>query len=231
MTEAFNFSVTYSNGFYTVSQPANANLIFEIPQAKAEIQTHPTLANLFYFGVPSLTLDYTKITNIVPVSRDLTIAYIISLAVTSMGSVAITSLPSNALDRQGSLYATITGNGPFMALRVIAGAGQFIKLRTIDGVSNLGLGTWSNINIVKNPTNAGGTWTAAFAGSIVEKNNLTGFTSSGGVTIWTGSVRSEKIWDLTRLDPTLVNGDVIVVSGLLFATTGVGATLTWNEKS
>lgn len=246
MTEAFNWSVTYLNGFYTVLQPANNNLNFDIPLAKAQIQTHPTLTDLFYFGAPSLLLDYTKITSIVPVSRDATIAYIVGLAASGAivvsgtvavssipaitGTVAVSSFPSNALSGQGSVNATISSNSVAIVLVCAASPGQFVRIRSLDAVNNLGLGTWSTITITKNATNSGGTLTAVYPGSIVFKNNLSGFSTSGGTVIWTGSVRNEKTWNLAILDPTLVNGDNLVISGQLFATSSVGISIVWNEQ-
>lgn len=228
-TEAFAFTVSYLNGIYAVSQPTNGNLLFEIPQAKAKIQTHPTDPNIFYFN--DITLDQTKITNITPVTRAATIAYIVGLAIASPLSVAITSTPSNALNATGTALNTVTGNAPVIALRVIAGSGQFAIFRQLTAVVNLGLGTWAQLTLTKNPTVAGGTWAAAFVGSILEKNNLTGFTATGGTAIWSGSVRSEQNWDLKLMDPTIVNGDVLVLSAVLFAVASVGVSINWNEKT
>lgn len=231
MTELFPWTISYTNGVYSVSQPTNGNLIFEIPLAKAEIATHPSIANYFYFGSPSLTLDQSLITNITPVSRTATIAYVISLAIPTPVSATISSLPSNALNNQGVATNTISANGTAIALRVIAGSGQYIKLRELNAVTALGLGTWTQINITKNPTPTGGTWTAAFPGSIVEKNNLSGFSSSGGQLVWSGFVRSERGFPLNSSEPTFVNGDVLVVAVTFFATTSAGINLIWNEKT
>jgi hypothetical protein len=87
------------------------------------------------------------------------------------------------------------------------------------------------VTVIKNPTPAGGTWSAAFPGSIVERNNLSGFSQSGGQIVWAGFVRSEMMFDLTGCDPTFVNGDVLVVRGTFFATSNLGVNLVWNEKT
>lgn len=70
-SETFHFTLTFSNNNYELKQPTNNNLVYSISKDKAEFQTHPSIANYYYFGTEAtaLLLDYTLCDNLTTASR------------------------------------------------------------------------------------------------------------------------------------------------------------------
>lgn len=97
-TETFPFAITYSNNVFELSQPTNSNYVLTIPLSQAYINTHPTIANFYYFGNVgyAVPLDYTLCTNLTTASRKAQIDAIITLASSGpiSGTVAVSNFPA-----------------------------------------------------------------------------------------------------------------------------------------
>lgn len=98
MTETFPFTLTFTNGFFEVSQPTNANYVVSAPAGDDIFLTHPSIANYYYFGNAgyAITLDYTLCTNLTTASRKAQIDAALALAVASpiSGNVNVLNFPA-----------------------------------------------------------------------------------------------------------------------------------------
>jgi len=90
-TETFPFAVTFANDIFQVSEPTNGNYVLEIPLANSYMNSHPTLANLYYIGNVgyAILLDYTLCTNLTTASRLAQINAIVALASASAGTITV----------------------------------------------------------------------------------------------------------------------------------------------
>lgn len=81
-TELFNFTVTYSKGFYKILQASNSNLVLEFPQEQETITVDPGNASFFFIGTSSnrILLNYTLCTNLVNTTREILIDNIVALS-------------------------------------------------------------------------------------------------------------------------------------------------------
>lgn len=235
-TETFPFSITFTNGFYTLAQPANNNLVLEKPMTEARIETHPSNVNLFFFDTSSY--NFTLCTNIVVGTRALFLAAVIALAqssggipvnVTNVIPVAPQSLDVGphfgVRDSTGLLTPTI-----FMAIRVNGTPSQFILLKSIIS-SSTATGNVL-IDMFKNPTSIipAPVYSAVHASSITQSANIAASTVTGGQPSWKGSYRTDRIYNFARDDFQLNQNDVIVLginAGLLSTTV---LSVNWIEK-
>lgn len=83
-TELFQYTVTYSNGFYRINEFNNDNLIIQFPLAQTVIAVDQNNANYFTIGTSAnrVTLNYTLCTNVANPTRQTLIDNIIALAIT-----------------------------------------------------------------------------------------------------------------------------------------------------
>lgn len=244
-TSLFPFTVVFANGQYEIDQTTNGSLVATFPISQSVIKTHPTLANIFYFGTNGniLPFDYTLCTNLANPSRATLIANIEALAAGSpLGSVTIAGQPisvnlnpaatqtvfnSQKLTSIYSLTATVsTGTvTPF----VLRGNGGNIRLLRITSSTATALGSGVLVTVENNPTVTGGVWAtpAGVAGSILQAN--TGGTPSGGTQMMIFSYNSTINADVSLYNATFAT---LVPFSIIITSTGLGSstvTITWTE--
>lgn len=246
----FNTQITYGTRFYKIVQPTNSNFEFRIAVDELLITTNVSLAGIFFMN--NIGLDWTKITNIVAADRTSMIQAIEALAgnqavtvsgpvsisgtvpVSFSGTIPVIITPSTT----GNFYTLLTtansaALAPALAIKVTSASPTAkVVLSSISSGSTASIGSGIGVQIVltKNPTVTGGTY-ANYSTSIVQTNTtLTG--SSGGVD-FIGFIYKQSLGvvDLTPLNLTFLNNDIIVIgvsnNGIL-GSTGVQLNFTQN---
>lgn len=233
-TDTFPFSVTYSNAIFEVLQPTNGNTVCTFPQSQSIIKTHPSAANLYFFGTNNnlIALDFTLCTNLTVVSRQLQIEAIIALASSSpLGSVTISGQPIQVnptvnLSEVYSLSNTLTASGPALRLRP---NGTTVRITHLSCATNTALSSGNSFYLTRGATVTGGTWAASatIPGSKVEVN--TGGAVSAGTQELFFILGTSSIVDVSNLNLTYTTLNPFILG---LNQTGLGTTsvsITWTE--
>lgn len=233
-TETFSYTVTYSNGIFRVYQATNGDLLALAPLAQAVIKTHPSAANLYYFGTNGniITLDYTLCTNLTNTTRIVLIDNIVSLAGTApIGAVTISgqpiqTVPTISLGENYGFTSTRATSGNAIILRPGAALTQ-IKLNQLMGSTSTALSSGTSIVLLFGATVTGGTWatSATVVGSQVEFNS--GGTVTGGTQMYVMPFNQSAVASLNQIPLTALQTLVVVINQ-----TGIGnttAAINWTE--
>lgn len=230
-TTTYPTTVTYLNKFIKILQPANSNFEFRIAPDEMMITTNFSSANVFYIN--SVALDWTNITSPVAASRDLMISAIENLilnpSVTVSGPVTISGTVPVSISGVLPVSITPTATGAFYTIQTTTTSATLIPTLAIKvnsasptakmvlssisagSTASLGSGIGVEVRLTKNPTVTGGTFTN-FSTSIVQTN--TTFTSTSAGTDFQSFLfkQSLPVVDLTPLNLTFLNNDILVIS-------------------
>lgn len=151
-TETFPFAITYSNNVFELSQPTNGNYVLTIPLSQAYINTHPTIANFYYFGNVgyAVPLDYTLSSNLTIASRKGQIDAIIALSTSGpiSGTVAVSNFP--ATQPVSGTVTALQGTSPWVTSVSNFPATQPVSIAAAVTV-NQGTSPWVVTNTVAVP--------------------------------------------------------------------------------
>jgi hypothetical protein len=233
-TATFAFSVTYSGGIYSISQPTNGNLICTYPQGGCLLKTHFSDPQLYYFGSSgnSIALNYTLCTNLTTASRLAQFDAILALASAApIGAVTISGQPVGVTRNENlgevySLTATRSSSGAALVLRPNA---TTAKLGYLSCSTNTALSSGNSFYVTSGATITGGTWAASslIPGSKMEVN--TGGAVSGGAQQLFFLLGTSSIQEVLGLNVQYTTLQPIVVG---INQSGIGSTsvsLTWTE--
>lgn len=149
-SETLPFTLTWNNNYYVLSQPANNDLVLNIPAAEADFYAHPSIPNYFIFDKQN-TFDYTKCTSaglVGLVSRDAFFAAVIMLNTSGpiSGTVAVSNFPNPQNVAQSGLWTVGINNFP---------ASQSVTQGTIPWVTSGSITNFPSLQNV-NETQIGG---------------------------------------------------------------------------
>lgn len=230
-TTTYPTTITYQNRFLKILQPTNSNFEYRISPDELMITTNFASANVFYMN--SVALDWNLITSPTAANRDLMITAIenlilnpavsISGPVTISGTVPVSiaaTVPVNIIPTATGAYYTIQTTTtsasltPTLAIKVTSAsptAKMVLSSISAGSTASLGSGIGVEVRLTKNPTVTGGTFTN-FSTSIVQTN--TTFTSTSAGTDFQSFLfkQSLPVVDLTPLNLTFLNNDILVIS-------------------
>lgn len=233
-TETFPFSVTFNSGSFEISQPTNGNTVVSFPLAQLVLKTHPSIANLYYFGTAFnvVTLDFTLCTNLTVVSRLLQIEAIISLVASApLGAVTISGQPIqvNPIINRGeiySLYASRSSSGTNLILRPNA---TNARLTHLSAATNAALSSGAAFYVRRGCTITGGAWAPSvdIPGSKMEVN--TGGAVSAGTQEWFFILGTSSIVDISAFNSLYTTLQPIVIGCLQSGIGSTSVSVSWTE--